>query len=372
MLRLRNFAAKTLPAIGEITAMNKTILPLLASALLLPAGFAAHAQQSNDSMTGTSHPEALNDTIESSDAPKPQKPSPAVPAVAPTQAAKSDEVYTDRYVPYKPAGVDPTATPTPTLQTHTDHYTPGSNGGYVPRGTAVDSSKYVESDPRSGVVTTVELGPNDLPVGTRIQAALNNTISTKTTAAGTRFAAEVKQPVMREGRVIIPAGTVINGRVTQSHGGRRISGASAIRLQPDTIILPNRAVYRLNAEVTELDHFSASHVNREGVITNTHDNRVALGAGAVTTTSGLVAGAMMGGPVGAGVGAGIGAGIGVYWWLREDHQQTLPTGTEIVFSTNDILALSPMTETPAPANYSAAPAPPAPVYAPPAGTASSY
>jgi hypothetical protein len=343
--------------------MNKTVLPLLASALLLPAGLIAQSP-----MTGTSHPEALNDTIESSDAPKPQKPSPAIPAAAPAKT----EVYTDTYVPYKPSSTDLGTTPSPSLQSHSDHYVPGSNGGYVPRGSGVDSSKYVENDPRSGVVTTVELGPNDLPVGTRIPAALNNMISTKTTAAGTRFAAEVTQPVLRDGRVVIPAGTVINGRVTQSHGGRRISGASAIRLQPDTIIMPNRSVYRLNADVTELDHVSASRVNSEGVITTAPNGKIAAGATALTTTTGLVAGAMIGGPVGAGVGAGIGAGLGVYWWLREDHQQTLPTGTEIVFSTNEILMLSPMTDTPAPTNYSAAPQPPAPVYAPPAGAVSSY
>ncbi len=318
---------------------TKKLLPLLAaSALLLPSShlFAqdAPAPQPANQMTGVSHPEKLNDTITSTDdpaaPPQPrQKPSPAVPvAAAPIQ---SD----DHYVPY--SGNRNNGNPTPALQTHnygsvatTDHYAPPSSG----------SAAFNPNDPDSGVVTSVPLGPNDLPIGTRIVAQLNSTISTKTTTAGTRFTAELTQPVMRNGRVMLPVGTVVNGRISQIHGGRRISGASAIRLTPDDIILPDRSTYRVLAEVVDLDHFAASHVNNEGVITDSHSNKVAVGATALTTTSGLVAGAMIAGPVGAGVGAGIGAGIGAYWWLREDRQQTLPTGTQIVFSLDDILTVA--------------------------------
>ena len=300
---------------------SKSLLALLtASALLLPA--ASLVAQT----TGVSHPDQLNDTIESTDATAPtpqhyQKPSPAVPVAA----------TADHYVA---PGADPstqTVSQTPTLQPRSYSAPAGS------------SPNYVEGDPNSGVVTSVALGPNDLPVGTRMVAQLNNTISTQLTAAGTPFAAELTQPVMRNGRVLIPAGSVVNGRVTQIHGGRRISGASAIRLTPDQIILPNRAVYRLNAEVVDLDHFRDSKVNGEGVITANTDNRVAAGAAGLTTTTGLVTGALIAGPVGAGVGAGIGAGVGAYWWLRRDHQQTIPTGTEIVFGLDDILTVAPST-----------------------------
>ncbi len=301
---------------------TKSLLPLLAaSALLLPSTHLI-AQE-----TGVSHPEQLNDSIESTDAAAPaphhyQKPSPAVPLTSTTA---------DHYV--APSHVAPSAdaaAQTPTLQ---------------PRNYAaptVNSATYVEGDPNSGVVTSVPLGPNDLPVGTRLVAQLNNTIATQLTAAGSRFAAELTPPVTRAGRVIIPAGSVVNGRVTQIHGGRRISGASAIRLTPDEIILPNRAAYRLTAEVVDLAHFRDSKVNGDGVFTANTDNRIAAGATGLTTTTGLVTGAMIAGPVGAGVGAGSGAGVGAYWWLRRDHQQTLPTGTEIVFGLDDILTVAPV------------------------------
>jgi hypothetical protein len=321
---------------------TRNLLPLLAaSALLLPSShlFAqdAPAPQPADQMIGVSHPEKLNDTITTTDDPAAQpqqyqKPSPAVPAAASAPAPVQSD---DHYVPY--SGNQNNGNQTPTLQTH-NYGSAGTPDHYAPSGSG--TAAFNPNDPNSGVVTSVPLGPNDLPIGTRLVAQLNNTISTKTTAAGTRFTAELTQPVMRNGRVILPVGTVVNGRISQIHGGRRISGASAIRLTPDDIILPDRSTYRVLAEVVDLDHFAASHVNNEGVITDTRSNKVAAGATALTTTSGLVAGAMIAGPIGAGVGAGVGAGIGAYWWLREDRQQTLPTGTEIVFSLDDILTVS--------------------------------
>ena len=292
---------------------------LLLAAILFPA--ATLAAQT----TGTAHPEALNDTIESTPDTAPHyvkpsaKPSPAVPAET------------------TPAALD--AMPALQPRPFADH------------ATAEHSRTFNAADPDSGVVIDVPNGPNDLSIGTRIVAQLNNTISTKLTPAGTPFAAELTQPVLKDGRVLLPAGSVIEGRITQIHGGRRISGASAIRLQPQRIILPDSTRYRLYAEVVDLDHVSSSKVNREGVITDKTNGKLALGAAGVTTTAGAVTGAMIGGGVGAVVGAGIGAGIGTYWWLRQDRQQTLPTGTEIVFSLDDILRVHP-TEAPQTASAS--------------------
>jgi hypothetical protein len=318
----------------------KSILPLLAtSALFIPATHLL-AQA-----TGTSHPEQLNDNIDATDDSQQhyRKPSPAVPMTAPSDTAvdaamPSGATFTVVGPAKSTDGQSYTQQQTYTQQPISDdHYAPHrSEPGFSP-----SSPAFNPNDVNSGVVTSVPTGPNDLPIGTRIVALLNNTISTKETPQGTRFAAELKQPVLRDGRIFLPVGSVIEGRVTQIHGGRRISGASAIRLQADEITLPYGARYHLSAEVVDIDHYNASHVNGEGVITNNSNSAVALGAGGLTTATGAVAGAMIGGPIGAGVGAIAGAGLGTYWWLRQDHQQTLPTGTELVFSLNDVLSVIP-------------------------------
>jgi hypothetical protein len=194
----------------------------------------------------------------------------------------------------------------------------------------------------SGIVTQVVLGPNELPAGTSMRGTLNASISTQQTHAGTPFSAVLVSDISRNGMVLIPAGSAVTGTITQVRGGRAIGGPAAIRLQPKTITLPDGTTYGIEAEVTDLDHFQGSHVNSEGTIVGNTNAKATAAALGLTTTSAVVAGAMMGGGVGAVVGLGVGAGLGTVWWFKHDRQQTLPEGTEIVFTLNSNLIVSPV------------------------------
>jgi hypothetical protein len=196
-------------------------------------------------------------------------------------------------------------------------------------------------DPDGQIVTDVPVGPNELPIGTRLNGTLQQPISTKTTQQGSRFTATLTAEVSRNGVVLLPAGSIVYGRITRIHGGRRISGPSAIRLRPDSVSLPDGTVYPIVAEVTDLDHYANSHINNEGTIVgNTHRGETAAAVG-LTTASAVVVGAVVGGGVGAVVGLGVGAGAATVWWLRHDRQQELPIGTSIVFTLNTPLQLAP-------------------------------
>jgi len=294
----------------------KLLLPLLASSIFVM--MAASTRSAVGQTTGTSHPESLNDPVDATVAAQPHyvKPSPAVPA---------------------------DAAPAPALQTRSyaatdDHYVP-PDAAYNQE----HSHPFVPGDVNSGVVIDVPTGPNELPIGTRLVGNLNSTISTKETHPGTHFVAALAHDVVHQGNVLLPAGTLVSGRITQIHGGRRISGASAIRLQPDEVVLPDRSIYHLNAEVVDLDHFNGSHVGHEGTIVNNSNPKATVAILGGTTVTTTVAGALIGGGVGAVVGAGIGAGVGTVWWLRQDHQQTLPQGTEIVFSLDEPLIVGSAT-----------------------------
>jgi hypothetical protein len=285
----------------------KFSLPLAASVLML-TGVPLMAQT-----TGTSHPEDLDDTRQ----------------LAP-DASES------HYVP--PSHATPSATVTVTTPA------PSTPIGYQrnpPMQTASLSNRGAVGDPDGQIVTEVPVGPNELPIGTRLNGTLQQPISTKTTQAGSRFTATLSAEVTRNGVVLLPAGSIVYGRITHIHGGRRISGPSAIRLQPDSVSLPDGTVYHILAEVTDLDHYADSHVNNEGTIVgNTHPAETAAAIG-LTTTSAVVVGAVVGGGVGAVVGLGVGAGASTVWWLRHDRQQELPTGTSIVFTLNAPLQLAP-------------------------------
>jgi hypothetical protein len=284
----------------------KFSLPLAAAILLTGAPLFAQT-------TGTSHPEELDDTHQ----------------LAP-DASES------HYVP--PSHATPSATITVTAPAPS---TPVLYQRNPPTQTASVSTMGAVGDPDGQIVTEVPVGPNELPIGTRLSGTLQQPISTKTTLQGSRFTAILSAEVSRNGVVLLPAGSIVYGRITRIHGGRRISGPSAIRLQPESVSLPDGTVYSIWAEVTDLDHYADSHVNNEGTIVgNTHPGETAAAVG-LTTTSAVVVGAVVGGGVGAVVGLGVGAGAATVWWLRHDRQQELPSGTSIVFTLNTPLQLAP-------------------------------
>jgi hypothetical protein len=293
-----------------------TTLSLTAAAILC-----AHALGQT---TGTSHPELLNDT---------PPPAPVDHYVPPAHATATTTATT------------PAATFTvvgPPVATYPDAATPGyaspQSNGLVRRAEPVP---VVTDDINSGIVTAVPVGPDELGAATVLKATLGEDISTKSTIAGTRFTAVLTQNAGHDGRVLLPTGSLISGRIAQIHGGRRIGGNAAIRLQPEKVTLPDGTSYRIAAQVIDLDHFEDSHVNGEGtIIANGHPKQTAAALG-LTTGSAVVAGAVIGGGVGAVVGLGVGAGVGAVWWLKHDREQLLPQGTEIVLSLDSPLQLTP-------------------------------
>jgi hypothetical protein len=175
-----------------------------------------------------------------------------------------------------------------------------------------------------------------------MRGSLSASLSTEQTRAGAPFSAVLVSDVTRNGLVLIPAGSTVSGVVTHIHGGRAIGGPAAIRLQPKAVTLPDGTTYGIEADVTDLDHFQGSHVNSEGTIVGDTNAKATAAALGLTTTSAVVAGALIGGGVGAVVGLGVGAGVGTIWWFKHDRQQTLPEGTEIVFTLNNNLLVTPV------------------------------
>lgn len=191
--------------------------------------------------------------------------------------------------------------------------------------------------------TPASVTSNELPAGTTIEAFLQEPISTQTTPAGSHFVAVTTADILHDGVVVLPAGSLIKGRLTHVKAGNHGIGPAAIHLTPDSISTVDGIGYALKAEVTGLDHFKASRVNSEGTIISNGNGKNAALAFGLTTGSAIVSGAVIGGGVGAVVGLGVGAGIATVWYLKHDHQQTLPAGTEIVFTLQDSLQLNPAT-----------------------------
>ena len=297
----------------------KLTIPTLttAASLLLAAPLFAQT-------AGVSHPENLDDPITAA-TPAPaqhyQKPSPVIPAdnaAAPALHERTSDVSgSDSYEDQQP---------TQTAQ-------------IVRR----DPPLTVTDDVNSGVVVDIPTKANELPEGTLIRARLDSEISTGTTQRGAAFHAELTQNIEHRGRVIIPAGSILSGRVSNLHEGRRVNGSASIHLQPEFITLPDGVTYRMDAQVVDLAHIRNSHVSGEGTIVGNDHSKGTITTLGLTTGAAAVTGAVVGGGVGAIVGAGIGAGVGTVVWLRQENHETLHAGTEIVFSLNQPMPLEPST-----------------------------
>ncbi len=217
---------------------------------------------------------------------------------------------------------------------------PSSFAAYPPAETAAARHERL-ADGDYGIVTEVPAQPFELPAGTVLKTRLDTHIGTEETRVGTQFTAQLLAEAGHGGHVLLPAGSVIRGRVTTAHGGRRIAGSAALRLQPESITLPDGVVYRLDATLSDVEGADIVHVNSEGTVKPKTDVKATAAVLGGTAAVAAVTGAVIGGGVGALVGAGIGAGIGTVVWLRQDQQATLPVGTTLFFSLDQSLQLNP-------------------------------
>ena|SRR5712671_89893 len=131
----------------------------------------------------------------------------------------------------------------------------------------------------------------DVPVGTMLEARLNESLSTKRNQAGDKFTAMLELPVTVNGVVAIPRGARVTGRVTTADSSGRLKGRAVLGITLEAVEYRGQMI----PVSTNLDsRVSKSHKKR---------NFSLIGGGAGV-------GALIGGLAGGGTGAAIGAGAG--------------------------------------------------------------
>lgn len=208
------------------------------------------------------------------------------------------------------------------------------------------------ADPDSGIVTDVPRRPNELPAGTVLRMRLRSEITTDQTQPNTPFIAELSENVIDNGRVVLPAGSTVEGVISEVRGGKRIWGAALIHLETRFIVLPDGTRTPLRAAVIDTDQYAHTRVDEEGNIRRKDHVGATLAAMSLTTGGAAAAGGVLGGPAGALVGAGVGAGVSTVWWLKQDRQAHLPGSTLLVFGLTEPLTIRGLVREP---NFSSAP-----------------
>jgi hypothetical protein len=304
---------------------NSLALIAFASTLLLAsAGFAQQASQPPNQ--GVSNPPADDNIVTSQDEPantSTAKPSPAVS----TQPAASTPATT--------APAAPTTNPDYGIVTSVPD---ASASATAPANATLEKRPY---NPDEDIVGYIPSPSNELAEGTNIRARLMDTLSTKETNAGTAFKAQVAVDVYKDGRIIIPAGSELRGRVVSVTQGHHFGPSATLRLRPDVVILPDGTAYHLYGQVVE-SKAPNTRTDREGGIqpaSNLKKNALAYGAGAGT---GAVVGAQIAGPQGALIGSLVGAGvITVHILMQHPEIAEVPKGAIVTFSLTEPMDLMP-------------------------------
>jgi type IV secretion system protein VirB10 len=170
-----------------------------------------------------------------------------------------------------------------------------------------------------------------IPAGTRVPLTLKQAISTKTARDGDPVYAETAFPLVVNERVVIPAGTYIQGKITRVQRGGHVKGRAELLVHFTSMIYPSGYTVMLGGSVENTPGTDKTSMkDSEGTIRQDSDAGKKAKEAAGTATTGAVIGAITNGLKGAGIGAGIGgvAGLAV-GMLSRGADVRLEPGTSI-------------------------------------------
>jgi hypothetical protein len=174
-----------------------------------------------------------------------------------------------------------------------------------------------------------------IPAGTKIPLLLKQAISTKNAREGDAVYAETAFPYVVDDRVIVPAGSYIQGKISHVERAGHGSGRAEILIHFTSMIYPSGYTVMLPGSVDNTPGAENNSVkDQEGTIQQDKDTgqKVEDSArdGAYGGAVGGIGGGLAGGLNGARVGAGLGAAAGIGWaLLKRGSDVRLDVGSSI-------------------------------------------
>ena len=167
--------------------------------------------------------------------------------------------------------------------------------------------------PPSGSTSATQVNnddPGSIPVGQEMDVRLQSSLSSETATVEQRFEATTAVALTQNGRVLVPAGSVVRGIVSGVDKAGRLDRSGALTLSFDQMVVNGREI---PIRGTAADVFESEGIREEG-------RTAGVGAGV-----GGIIGGLLGGLKGVLVGAVIGAGGAIA--ATEGKDIVLPAGT---------------------------------------------
>jgi hypothetical protein len=170
-----------------------------------------------------------------------------------------------------------------------------------------------------------------VPSGTRLPLILHNAVTTRNAKPGDPVYLETLFPVVIDNRILIPAGSYVQGEIQEAKRPGKVKGTGEIRLRLNSMILPNGYTVDFNAVPTNAGTGGNEATDSEGkmhgdtdkagdVATIAKSTGIGAGVGGIATRS----------AAGAGIGAGVGAAVGLAAiLLTRGPEMELPRGTTV-------------------------------------------
>jgi hypothetical protein len=154
----------------------------------------------------------------------------------------------------------------------------------------------------------------DIPQGTHLLLRMVNSINTRTAADGDQVYFRTANPIAADGRIIIPAGSYVQGSVSLAKRGGKVSGRAELGIRIETLTLANGTVYKIAPRLSSVDAEGTGqkvdpkeNIVKQGPDYGTDARRIAILAGSGAGIGGLATAQWSS----AGIGAGVGGAVGV-------------------------------------------------------------
>ena len=194
-----------------------------------------------------------------------------------------------------------------------------------------------------------------IPAGSVLHMKLTTTLTSKTNKSGDPFTGQVTQPILVNGKEVVPKFSQVQGHVAFVKPSKRIKGVAQMRLVVDKVVTPEEdKEFALPSTLDDSNNAPCAHTkDEEGTLQGCGKSKKdaleaagiagAMGAGAGATVGigheidceyyGNCGGPSMGADVG--YGAAIGAGTAlIYSLFKHEKHIVLVQGTELTFIVN--------------------------------------
>ncbi len=188
---------------------------------------------------------------------------------------------------------------------------------------AVPAAAPAQAAPASSVLT--------IPSGTKVPLALKQAISTKTAKEGDPVYCETTFPFVVDDRIVIPAGTYVQGKISRIQRPGRVKGRAELLMHFTSMIYPSGYTVMLPGSVENMPGADKTSMKGpEGTIRQDSGKGTDVGTVASTASTGAVIGGLSAGGKGAGIGAAVGgvAGLAIAM-LSRGNDVKLEPGTSI-------------------------------------------